>query len=130
MQDSNIYQPTEAELEVLQILWESQPATVRFIHEQLKDKRAVGYTTILKQLQRMTEKKMVQRHKEGKTHYYIAVPKETEVQQTLIQRLQDTVFKGSAMKMIMHALGQNNTSAEELDTLQQWLATKKIEDND
>ncbi len=125
MQDPKIYQPTEAELDVLQVLWESQPATVRFIHEKIQEKKAVGYTTTLKQLQRMTEKKMVNREKSGKTHFYTAVPNEAEVQQSLFQRLQNTIFKGSAMNMIMHALGQNNTSAEELETLQEWLATQK-----
>lgn len=129
MKDSKSFQPTDAELEVLQVLWAHQPCSVRFIHEQMAESgREVGYTTILKQMQRMTEKEMVERHKEGKTHYYKAIPKETEIQQTLFQRLKNTAFKGSAMKMILHALGENKTSPEELETLQQFLAEKRKEE--
>lgn len=130
MEDQSIYQPSDVELEILQILWEHQPATVRTVHEKICEKREVGYTTILTFLQRMTKKKMVKRSKEGKTHYYQAVPKETEVQQTLFERLLNTAYRGSAMKMVMHALGQEQVDDDELKALQQWLEAKKKEDHD
>ena len=130
MEDSSIYQPSEVELEILQILWEHQPTTVRFVHEKICEQRQVSYTTILTFLQRMTEKKMVTREKQGKTHYYQAVPKQDEVQKNLFRKLLHTAYKGSAMKMVMHALGQQKVTPKELEELQQWLEAKKQENHD
>lgn len=121
------YQPTESELEILQVLWANEPCTVRFIFEKLSAEKESGYTTILVQLQRMTKKGLVSRYKEGKTHYYCAVPKEQEIQENLFKRLVKTAYKGSAMELALHALGQAATSAEELDAIQQWLDQKKNE---
>lgn len=127
MEDSNIYQPSDVELEILQILWEHQPASVRTVYEIISQRKDVSYTTILTYLQRMTDKKknMVERFKEGKTHYYRAIPKEKEVQQNLFKKLVKTAYKGSAMKMVMHALGQDKVSSEELEQLQTWLEAQK-----
>ncbi len=125
MEESNIYQPTESELEILQVLWAHQPSSVRFIHEQLSNKRQVGYTTILKQLQRMTDKQMVSRKKKGKTHYYSAVPREEEVQQSLFKRLLNTAYKGSAKNLVMDALGQSKASLEEIEEIQKFLEEQK-----
>lgn len=122
------FEPSDAELEILQVLWEEQPAAVKVVHEALQSKREVGYTTILKQLQRMLEKGMVKRNKEGKTHLYSAVPQRTDIQQTLTSKLVDKAFSGSSMKMVMHALGQGKTSQQELEALQQWLDQQKEED--
>ena len=124
------YQPTEAELAILQVLWEHQPCTVRFVHEHFAAKgKAVGYTTILKTMQRMDKDKgLLNRDKSGKTHYYSAVPKEAEVQQTLFQRLKNTAFKGSAMKMILHALGQDQASPEELAEIRAFLDKKRAQE--
>jgi predicted transcriptional regulator len=120
------YKPSEAELEILQILWEQQPTTVKVIHEILSKKKEVGYTTVLKQMQRMYEdKKVLKRMKKGKTHLYEAIPKESEIQQGLFSKLVDTVFKGSSMDLVMHALGKTKTSEEELEVLQEWLDQQK-----
>lgn len=130
MKDPNIYQPSEVELEILQILWELQPASVQTVHERILAKREVTYTTVLTFLQRMTKKKMVRRHKEGKTHFYEAVPKEAEVQESMFQRLMNTAYRGSAMKMVMHALGEGKVDQNELEALQQWLAQQKQKDDE
>ncbi len=130
MEPSNIYQPSEVELEILQILWQHQPTTVRFVHEKICEKREVTYTTVLTFLQRMTKKKMVERVKKGKTHYYQAIPKEEEVKESLLDKLLNTAFKGSTMNMVMHALGQSKTSQEELAQIQAWLQSKKQESNE
>jgi predicted transcriptional regulator len=130
MKDPNIYQPSEVELEILQILWELQPASVQTVHERILAKREVTYTTVLTFLQRMTKKKMVRRHKEGKTHFYEAVPKEAEVQESMFQRLLNTAYRGSAMKMVMHALGEGKVDQNELEALQQWLAQQKQKDDE
>ncbi len=126
MSKKTIYKPSEAELEILQILWEHQPTTVKVIHELLSEKKEVGYTTVLKQMQRMYEdKKMLSRTKEGKTHLYEAIPKENEIKQGLFSKLVNTAFKGSSMDLVMHALGKSKTSQEELDALQEWLDQQK-----
>ncbi|NJL74759.1 MAG: BlaI/MecI/CopY family transcriptional regulator [Saprospiraceae bacterium] len=63
----NEFQPTEAELEILQVIWQHQPCTIGLIQEQISKKREIGYTTISKQVERMTEKQMLERTKDGKT---------------------------------------------------------------
>lgn len=121
----NDFQPTDAELEILQVLWEYQPCTIGTVHEQISAKREVGYTTISKQFERMTKKGMLERKKEGSKYFFTAVPKEEAVQQSLSERLLRTAYKGSAVKLAMHALGQNKASMEELEALQAWLNQQK-----
>lgn len=128
MPPGQIHELTEAELEILQVLWEEGAATVKTIHERLGDSREVGYTTILKQMQRMYDKDMLRRTKEGKTHLYTAVPREQEVQRSMFDRLVDTAFRGSAMKMFMHALGREKIKKTELEALQQWIDQQKEEE--
>ena len=70
--------PTQAELEVLQILWTYGPSTVRFVNEKLKGERNVGYTTSLKVMQIMTDKGILDRYKESRTHIYSALVEEKE----------------------------------------------------
>lgn len=128
MPPGQIHELTEAELEILQVLWEEGAATVKTVHERLGDSREVGYTTILKQMQRMYDKDMLRRTKEGKTHLYTAVPREQEVQRSMFDRLVDTAFRGSAMKMFMHALGREKIKKTELEALQQWIDQQKEEE--
>lgn len=130
MSDSPIYEPSDSELEILQILWANEPATVRFVHEQINRKREVGYTTVLKQLQRLTKKKVVTRKREGKVDYYSVVPKRDEVQQNLFQQFLENVYEGSAMKLVMDALGQSQTSEQELEELKKWIEQQKKQQND
>lgn len=122
------FTPSDAELEILQVLWQVQPATVKMVHEQLESTKEVGYTTILKQMQRMLDKGLVKRRKSGKTHFYQAIPGKEDIQETLTSKLVNKAFSGSAMKMVMHALGQSKTTPEELQALQQWLNQQKNED--
>lgn len=131
MGEQEIYEPSNSELEILQILWDHEPASVRFVHEQINLKREteIGYTTVLKQMQRLTDKGVVKRKLDGKTHYYSVVPKRSDIQQNLFQQFLTNVYEGSAMKLVMHALGQSKTSAEELQKLEKWIADQK-EKND
>ncbi|MEO0340071.1 MAG: BlaI/MecI/CopY family transcriptional regulator [Bacteroidota bacterium] len=128
--EKNIYQPTDIELEVLHVLWESQPCTVRAVYDIISEKKKLSYTTIQTVMDRMFDYKMVARYKEGKAFYYKALLQESEVQKSLSQRLLDKAYKGSAMKMIQHALGQGTVSTNELEEIQQWLEAKKKEQND
>ena len=131
------FQPTDAELEILQALWELQPCTIKAVHEQINGARdtnnKVGYTTISKQIERMTNKGkggVLQREKVGSKYLYTALPKEEDVQQKLSDRLLKTAYKGSAVKLAMHALGQNKASMEELEALQIWLNQEKDKQNE
>lgn len=121
--------PSEAQIEILQILWEQEPQTVRQIHEALSQARSVGYTTVLKQIQRMADKGLVEARKTGKSYEYIALVREQQIQKNLFSRLKDNVFRGSAMKLALHALDESQPSDEELDQLQQWLDNQKSDNS-
>lgn len=116
---------TEAELEILNILWADGPSTVREVHDKLAEKKEAGYTTTLKQLQVMHEKKLVSRTAAGKTHVYTASVDQQQAQGQMVQRMIDSVFNGSAMKLVMQALGNHKPSEEELDMIRQYLEKKK-----
>ena len=109
--------PTESELEILQVLWEHGPSTVRFVNDQLNEDREVGYTTTLKLMQIMAEKGLADRDTSQRTHIYRPVVTEAETQQNLLTQFVDRTFKGSAMKMVMQALGNHNASEAELDEI-------------
>jgi len=120
--------PTESELEILQVLWQHGPNTVRFVNDQLSQKRDVGYTTTLKLLQLMLEKGLVQRDDDSRTHVYRPAVRQEETQGLLLERFVDTAFGGSAMKLVMQALGNHRTSREELDQIRSLL--NEIENNE
>ncbi len=114
--------PTDSELEILQLLWELGPSTVRAVNERLNERRDVGYTTTLKLLQIMFEKGIVSRKEDGRTHTYTAAITETDTQSVLLQEFVDQTFRGSAMKMVMQALGNHDASMEELDEIKALIA--------
>ena len=116
-------QPTESELEVLQVLWKEGACTVRQVNDILKLNRDVGYTTTLKIMQIMTEKNLVNRDTQSRTHIYHPSVKENTTQKNLLQKFIDKTYRGSAMQMVMQALGHQNASEEELEELK-----KLIED--
>ncbi|RZT95860.1 putative transcriptional regulator [Ancylomarina subtilis] len=109
--------PTEAELEILQILWTYGPSTVRFVNDKLKSERNVGYTTTLKVMQIMTEKGMLDRYKDSRTHIYSALVEEKETKNQLLDKFVSTLFGGSASGMVLQALGNHKCSTEELDEI-------------
>lgn len=113
--------PTDKELEILQILWEKGPASVRDVHDALGGEEQNGYTTILKLMQIMHEKRLVTRQKNGKQHLYEAVPTLENTRQQMLNKMIDKVFKGSAMQLVLSALGNGNSSKEELDEIRKYL---------
>ncbi len=118
--------PTEAELEILQTLWQKQPRSVREVYEELSRKRDIGYTTVLKQMQRMYEDKgLLRRHKQGKLHLYEATITEQEVQENLLDRLVNNAFGGSSLRLVQRVLGRGKASQAEIEALQQWLDQQK-----
>jgi len=124
----NLPQPTEAELRILQVLWEAGPSTVRFVNEQLNEQqeKEIKYTTTLKLMQIMTEKKLLSRNTETRTHVYLAEAVQDDTQKALLKKFVDATFQGSATNLVMQALGNHQTSQEELDEIKALI--EKIEE--
>lgn len=114
---SSIPKPTEAELQILQVLWDHGPAPVRFINEKINEQKEVGYTTTLKLMQIMTEKGILLRDTSQKTHIYRAAYKKEETQKSLLSSFIKGAFQGSTAKLIMQALGNHRASTEELEEI-------------
>ena len=111
--------PTDAELSILRVLWARGPSTVRQVVETMG--RDTGYTTVLKLLQIMTEKRLVRRDESERTHVYQAAYTEDQTQRQLVGDLLDRVFDGSAAKLVLHALNTRRTSPEELAEIKKLL---------
>lgn len=111
--------PTDAELALLRVLWQRGPSTVRQVHEAIQQTPSpgaspVGYTTILKLLQIMTDKGLVVRDESQRTHVYAPRLAEDQTQRQLLGDLLERAFAGSARKLILQALSVNKASPEEL----------------
>jgi predicted transcriptional regulator len=113
--------PTDKELEILQVIWKNGPSTVRQINDVLAAKTGIGYTTTLKLMQIMFEKGSLSRSKSGKTHTYSAEVSKEYAQGQIVNKLMDTVFNGSAMNLVMQALGNKQSSKQELDEIRAYL---------
>jgi BlaI family transcriptional regulator, penicillinase repressor len=120
----DIQKPTESELEILQILWQNGPSSVRFINEELAKQRDIGYTTTLKLMQIMFEKKLLSRTEEGRYHLYKAEIGEEATQINLLGKFVDSTFRGSVMKLVMQALGNHDSSKEELEEIKRLIDSK------
>jgi BlaI family penicillinase repressor len=120
------YRPTPSELEILEIIWETGSATVREVNEKLEKKgKNVGYTTTLKMMQIMTEKGLLSRALDGRTHVYSAIILAGDTRNALIDRMVDAAFGGSAAKLVLQALGNYKASSEELREIKELIS--KIE---
>lgn len=106
-------QPTNAELAILRVLWRDGPSTVRDVYERLPT-HDVGYTTVLKTLQIMTEKGLVQRDESARSHIYRAAVPANVVKRRMVSDLLDRAFEGSAASLVMHALSARTASAADL----------------
>ncbi len=124
-----IPKPTESELEILQVLWQHGPSTVRFVNDELSRRRDVGYTTTLKLLQLMLDKGLALRDDDARTHVYRAAVREEETQGLLLDKFVDAAFGGSAMKLVMQALGNRRTSREELAQIRRLLNDIEIQND-
>ena len=114
--------PTDAELAILRVLWTRGPSTVRQVAEVMD--RESGYTTVLKLLQIMTEKRLVVRDESARTHIYQAAYTQEQTERQLVTDLLDRLFDGSAAKLVLQALASNKASPEELDEIKKLIATK------
>ena len=106
--------PTDAELVILKVIWARGASTVRQVLQSLESSRSTGYTTILKQLQVMTDKGLVTRDERKRTHIYQASFGEAEVLRRITGDLLNRAFDGSAHKLVMHALSTKRATPEEL----------------
>lgn len=113
--------PTPVELDILRILWRRGPCTVRDVYTEMANEREVAYTTALKMLQVMTEKKLVEREEEGKAHIYRARQSEESTQRSMVGEFLDRAFGGAAEKLVMQALTSRKTSPEELAEIRRLL---------
>ncbi|MEE9441975.1 MAG: BlaI/MecI/CopY family transcriptional regulator [candidate division Zixibacteria bacterium] len=113
--------PTDAELEILNVLWANGPSTVKDVHQLLSGKSPRGYTTVLKILQIMSEKGLVSRDESQRAHIYTPAIEIKQTQQSMVIHLVNKVFDGSAGSLIMQALSSRPTSKEELAEIRKLL---------
>lgn len=118
--------PTESELEILQILWEKGSATVREVHEVIETNREVGYTTTLKIMQIMSEKGILERDTSQRSHLYRPVYRREDIQGRLLDKMINSLFNGSASRMVIGALSQKNLTEEEIMEIRDYLNKLQI----
>ena len=117
----NLPRPTDAELEILRVLWQRGPSTVRDVHDTLNEIKPSGYTTVLKLMQIMTDKGLVKRDEDQRAHIYEAVAPQEQTQRQLVGDLLERAFDGSATNLVMQALATKKTSAEDLSKIRRLL---------
>ena len=123
---SRLLKPTESEIEILAILWERKSATVRVVHDELCKTKDAGYTTTLKLMQIMFEKKLVTRDDSNKTHIYTAAVTKEKTQKQFLLKMIDSLFAGSSADLVMHALGETKATNDELDKIQHLVDALKL----
>lgn len=116
--------PTQGEMEILEVLWKMGPASVRRVHDflnEIPNRKKKGYTTTLKFMQNMFEKGLLSREESGNKHLYQATISEKENVQKRLDKIVEKTFHGSAMKLVMQILGNNQSSKEELNEIRDYL---------
>ena len=121
MAQRELPRPTDAELAILRVLWGRGPSTVRAVQQELARAQPTGYTTVLKLLQIMTTKGLVDRDVTRRSHVYRARRGEEQTQRQLVGDLIRRAFGGSARKLVLQALAHEAASAEELAEIQRLL---------
>lgn len=110
-------EPTKSELEILQVLWEQGPLTVRLVNDKLNENREVNYTSTLKLMQIMTDKGILTRDESQMKHIYHVAEKEQTTKDFLLEKFIDTMYNGSASRLMMQLMGNKKTSKEDLETI-------------
>lgn len=115
-------EPTKSELEILQMLWQNGPSTVRFVNDRLNEqKRAVQYTSTLKLMQIMVEKKILKRDETNMKHIYMPLMDEQKTKGDLLGRFVDSMFNGSASSLVMQLFGNKKNSKRDLQEIKDLL---------
>jgi len=120
--------PTDSELQILNLLWEKGPSSVRAIHNVLAEERDLYYTTTLKTMQLMAEKGLLSRDTTQRSHIYRVNIKKRDVEKNLIDKLANSVFKGSASQLILSALGHSKPNKDELEEIKALI--EKLDQNE
>lgn len=113
--------PTEGELGILRVLWQGGPRSVRDIQRILNDSRPTGYTTVLKLMQIMTDKGLVERDESQRPQIYRARYSQEQTQRQLLRDLLDRAFGGSVKDLVLQALATRRSSPEELEAMEELL---------
>ena len=122
MEKHTTSEPTKSELEILQVLWQFGPSTVRFVNDQLNEqKRAVQYTSTLKLMQIMSEKEMLITDKTNMKHIYKPAIEEKKTKGILLEKFVDTLYNGSSTNLMMQLLGNKKTSQQEINEIRDLL---------
>ena len=122
MKDQNKQlEPTKSELEILQVLWENGPSTVREVNNELLKQKEVNYTTTLKLMQIMADKGILDRDESQMKHVYRVAEEEQKTKDHLLEKFVDSMYKGSASNLVMQLLGNKKTSQEELQAIKDLL---------
>lgn len=117
-----IPEPTKSELEILQVLWQNGPSTVRTVNDKLnEEKRAVQYTSTLKLMQIMFEKGMLKRDDSSMKHVYKPAQEEQKTKNLLLEKFVDAMYNGSPSRLMMQLLGNKKTSKKELDAIKEMI---------
>jgi BlaI family penicillinase repressor len=115
-------EPTRSELEILQVLWQHGPSTVRFVNDQLNEqKREVQYTSTLKLMQIMVDKGLLVRDETNMKHVYHVAVEESKTKSFLLDRFIDSLYNGSVSSLMMQLLGNKKASKKELDEIREML---------
>jgi predicted transcriptional regulator len=126
MNEDSKHKPTKSELEILQIIWDNGPSTVRFVNDRLNEQRKTGYTTTLKLMQIMLDKNLLSRNVKSRVHIYHPLVQKEEIQAELLDRFLENTFSGSAHKLVMKALGNHKASKSELEEIKKLI--QKLEE--
>jgi len=129
MKKDDIHRPTVSELEILQIIWDNGPSTVRFVNDKLNEQKKTGYTTTLKLMQIMLEKNLLGRNEKSRVHIYHHVVQKEEIQNQLLDRFLENAFSGSAHRLVMQVLGNHKPSRSELEEIKKLIKELEKKDN-
>jgi predicted transcriptional regulator len=122
--------PTNSELSILRVLWDTGPATVREVHDVLNRERDMGYTTVLKLMQIMTEKGLLERDEESRSHIYKPCQPVQDVQRELVADLLQRAFGGSPVEMANALFETEQLTKSEFEKLRKEILAKKQQEDD
>ena len=119
--------PTRAELDILHVLWSAGPLSVRDVQRTLNDARPTGYTSVLKTMQIMLEKGLVERDDTRRPQLYRARHSRERTQKQFVSEILQQVYRGSLTAMVMHAAGTRKPSADDIEEIEAFLRELKRE---
>ena len=117
MQNNEQANPTKSELEILHVLWQYGPSTVRTVNEHLNEQREVNYSSTLKLMQLMEGKGLLKRDTNDRSHVYRPAENPEKVQTQVVNGLRDLAFGGSTSRLVMRALGDGSATPDELEEI-------------